>query len=369
MDVPSLTPQNSPVPVDAGDISHHPKSVNSGSAGSAGSANKATSDALEHHTLAIDCNDGVLGSSGPNIVPSVYGSHDQGSFLGAVENATSDIDVQRLGHSLYDTVFSIGGLASSSSKSSPVNENLIERQVVNDRMGPNIPQEDTHKSDFNVPNLHDVSTPHHPQAMEPSASQDTIIVQDQAAEYIEFDDDDHLRRELLHWMRRNQGKPLPGALKWSADRFKLTLPIDAYASEDVSTPSIGKVERFKLDDQCMGWVLRNMDGKVVWLQRVNNFVRGFAQYRGWLGGEAMFTTEPLAYTTRPQSSSRRNQVPCTLSSSLGKRRASDFEVEQAWESEEERVSPKKKARSQISKTLFLLEMVPYCLRYGFIPMA
>jgi len=61
---------------------------------------------------------------------------------------------------------------------------------------------------------------------------------------------------------------------------------------------LAEVIRFKIDDDCMGWVLNKADGTRIYV-KIHTGGRGGSRFHGWLGGDFGFTIEPIATKCGP----------------------------------------------------------------------
>ena len=319
-------------------------------------SHKGVSDDVDHHEVLDNTRQEIFEVVDHSDRSSMHENHDRELVPDTSDDKLDDSNIKQLGISLYNAAAAVS--SSSPSLSSTTERNIMGHVRV-ESMDLDVQPGDMHgKIDHESAVSKSIALRHgqdtrlsvpsslsilRGQDAKLSAPQEKDKTHGHALEPVEFNNEEHLLGVLLDWIIGHPRMPLPGGLKYSGDRIRSTLPTDAYASEDVNSTSIGKVERLKVDEKRMGWILRLSSGKIVWLLRTNNFVRNFAQYRGWLGEEALFTSEPLAYTTRPQYTVA-VKAPVTLPTSLGKRRASN--AEEDLEAEEEEEPAKRKARDE-----------------------
>ena len=324
-------PLSSPTSVVADDISHnHKTSSNSDD------ADGVPIQTCECHTPALDkVSNGVTSTNAEyNKNSSLQGNHDREPVPANSERIFSPEEIEEHGRYLYETAASLSGhdtdssLDDEDSVKSKSTEMGSQRENMHDK-----PDDDSPVS---------ISSGDDDEDADPPASQAKGKRRVSTDSPIKFEDEDDLCHFLLRWIEKNPDQNLPGSLKFNADRMNNTPPNDAYASEDLTQKPIGEIERLRVNDNRMGWILRCLDDKLIWLLRANNFVRGYAQYRGWLGIDATFTTEPIAYTTRPQvlSHGLGTGSPAEPSFNLRKRRAS--KLEQGSDNEAEETSVKKR---------------------------
>lgn len=102
-------------------------------------------------------------------------------------------------------------------------------------------------------------------------------------EALEFRSVDHLAKQLQEWRTVHvEGEKLPGGLRYNKESVKeCPVRLAAIGNE------VGTVQRFKIDQQYMGWMLRRPNGNVLYIRRPVSLT--MAEYSVWLGGDRGFS--------------------------------------------------------------------------------
>lgn len=107
----------------------------------------------------------------------------------------------------------------------------------------------------------------------------------------------HLVGIINAWRASHPTKDIPGAIALQRKKcgfkhiFKKELAF-------VTTAEHVWVERFKISDLYMGWILKEGDGTCMMVRLCHGNGGGYRGYGAWLGGDLSFTNKAIAATSR-----------------------------------------------------------------------